>query len=179
MAKPIIMNMAFPTGYDSCPKCYIVGENFNDKVIFKFENELRSRKASDLKIVLETKMRLNRTIFHGIKGKPQIDVLRPFYDSIKSTTIDFMHSVDLGVNKRLIHNLLDSSNFRKQFYFDKNKRKILDDAIKQVKCPNNLTGKVRPFSKSSSFKASEWNAHLIYFMPVFLEGQHKKLINFD
>lgn len=61
----------------------------------------------------------------SVYGHAPIDLL-PDYDVTQSTTLDFMHSVDLSVTARTISSWFKPSNHKTQFYISGKQKETLN-----------------------------------------------------
>lgn len=89
------------------------------------------------------------------------------YDFVKSTSIDYMHGVLLGIGKLLI-NLWISSTHSKEIFSISNYVEVIDQRLLQIRPPSIITRV--PISLSDHFKywkASELRSWLFFLFITY------------
>lgn len=101
-------------------------------------------------------------------------ILLQKFDIIHGFNPDYMHSVLLGVVKRITERLLGTGK--------RNKSKLiceLNEKIKTIKVPYQLAQYPRPLSERHNWKAKEWENWLLYYsLPVFKGLIDQKFIDY-
>ena len=175
-AKSLVMNCNQFNGAFSCMKCLDPGKTFKtDKGgcvhVFPFDAskpvfELRQQEEC-LKDAYQS-IQQKKTV-QGIKGPSFLMGLKA-YDFVKSTSIDYMHGVLLGVTKLLINLWIGSSNSKQGFSIS-GYVEILDERLTQIKPPSFITRIPRTISDHFKYwKASELRSWLFYYsLPVLCD----------
>lgn len=114
VAKCHVLNFKQFNGYFGCPRCYHPGERVNKTVRFCVQQHVRLRSneefLKDMKLAHTTQKCTN-----GLKGISALAGIKVIdIDLVSQVVIDKMHSVDLGVMKKLLNLWLDSSNHKAQ-----------------------------------------------------------------
>jgi hypothetical protein len=104
----------------------------------------------------------------GVKGPTQLSQL-PCFDLVAGFVVDNLHCVDLGVARQLGHLLFDSSNHQNSWYIG-NKPQEIDDRLKKIHPPNEITRLPRSMRQRAFWKGSEWHWWLLLYAPVVLTG---------
>src|SRR6218665_518792 len=159
------MGMQHPSGLKSCPKCLIVAHKVGSNVVFDYKENIALRSMSHYRTFLKVMEEQHLAEYNGIYGMPPLAMIET-YDPIRSTTIDYMHAVDLGVVARLASLWLKSSSHQFDFYIDPRARIMLNETMNRIRSPSNLPRSIRGFQDIASFKATEWNTFLLYVFPV-------------
>lgn len=107
-------------------------------------------------------------ILKGIKGKSALLKLK-YYDIVESTTIDYMHSVCIGVLKQSFAAWLDPINRSKPFYIRK-KLKIINEKLELIKVPKTINRRPGKIEHFKTWKAHEYRNFLLYFGPIVLKN---------
>lgn len=108
----------------------------------------------------------NQTVTHGIKGPSFLMTLK-HYDFVKSSGIDYMHGVLLGITKLLINLWTLGSNSKAVFSISTSIN-IIDDRLKMIKPPSYITRVPRTISNHIKYwKASELRTWLFFYsLPI-------------
>lgn len=89
---------------------------------------------------------------------------------LSSISVEYMHCILLGAQKRITNLFLDSKNKNRQFYINPQKKKLLNSRILAIKPNAEVVRKPRSLEQKADFKASEYRFMLLYYFPVCLEG---------
>lgn len=108
---------------------------------------------------------------YGIKTVSSMVAANGF-DLINGFAIDPMHCVFLGVVKKIFNLWLDSKNHLESFYISKKKQVILSNRLVKLKPPSEIVRRPRSLFSRADYKANEYRAFLLYFMPFALVGLH-------
>jgi hypothetical protein len=103
----------------------------------------------------------------GVKGLTVVDVL-PTFDTVNGFTPEYMHSVCQGVVRQLSNHWFDSANHAEDFYLGRKANKV-DERLAAISPPSEITRAPRSVKERKFWKASEWQAFLLYGL-VILKG---------
>ena len=103
----------------------------------------------------------------GVKGLSVVDVL-PTFDTVNGFTPEYMHSVCQGVGRQLSNHWFDSANHAEDFYLGRKANKV-DERLAAISPPSEITRAPRSVKEQKFWKASEWQAFLLYGL-VILKG---------
>ncbi|XP_063425300.1 uncharacterized protein LOC134708578 [Mytilus trossulus] len=175
-AKSLVLNCNQFNGQYSCMRCVHPGETYKtaaggsvhvfpyDASKSMYEERTSSNCLEDAAIATES-----RKTFKGIKGPSFLMTLKS-YDYVKSSSIDYMHGVLLGIGKLLIKLWIGSSHSKEKFsissYVD-----IIDERLLKIKPPSVITRVPRSLSEHFKYwKASEIRSWLqFYSLPVLCD----------
>ncbi|KAH3841159.1 uncharacterized protein LOC127880246 [Dreissena polymorpha] len=177
-AKSTLLNMNQFNGAFSCLQCCNKGETFKTpgggsvhvfpyekEKLFGFGNnrtpEMCQRDAIE---AVNTKQTV-----HGIKG-PSFFMTFKYYDFVKSSSIDYMHGVLLGVTKLLIK-LWFSTSLSKQDFSISCHSEAVDKKLLSIKPPSFVTRIPRSITSHFKYwKASELRSWLFFYSLPLLHG---------
>ena len=176
-AKESVPNFLQFNAFYGCPKCLQEGEtektdiNGNVRCFpFSSSNPTGPNRTTSgaFKKAKEVMSSSSKDPVCGDKG-PSALMLLPDFDLIRSTSIDYMHCVLLGVTKNLMTLWFDPLNKNKSF----SAQIKLDTAEKRIlslKPPNHITRAPRSIKGNLGYwKASEFRSFLLYyFVPVMI-----------
>lgn len=91
------------------------------------------------------------------------------FDYVKAQVPDYLHSVCQGVIKLLIGLWTNSKNSKDPWYLNEQKRSLLNERIREMRPPYEVTRTSRPIDDIALWKASELRAFALYYFPA-LEG---------
>lgn len=89
---------------------------------------------------------------------------------LHSFSIEYMHCILLGNQKRILKLFLETKNKSRPYYIPPKKKKLLNDRITAIKPNADIVRKPRSLEQIADFKASEYKFLLLYYLPVCLEG---------
>lgn len=172
-AKSEILNCNQFNGQFSCMSCLHPGETYRtqkggsvhtfpyDASMPKHEERTTENCLRDAVLATE-----NRKTVNGIKGPSFLMTLKS-YDFVKSTSIDYMHGVLLGIGKLLI-NLWISSTHSKEIFSISNYVEVIDQRLLQIRPPSIITRVPRSLSDHFKYwKASELRSWLFFYsLPI-------------
>ena len=175
-AKSLVMNCNQFNGAFSCMRCMDPGETFKTAKggnvhIFPFDASKPVSQSRTGEGCLNDSIQATREkkVVNGIKG-PSFLMTIQSYDYVKSSAIDYMHGVLLGVSKLLI-NLWIGSTYSKEKFSISSYVEIIDERLLQIKPPSFITRIPRTLSNHFKYwKASELRAWLFYYsLPILLD----------
>lgn len=169
------------TGFFGCLKCYQKGitfktENNGSVLIFPYNNYIPSGPKRNNEKYMKDLLALKR----GVKRYCKFSRLK-YYKTIKSTGIDYMHSVCLGVVKKLLEYLFSSKYSKQHFslykYIDE-----IDKILLKIRTPKFIPKAPRSLKNIAIWKSNEYLSFLIYYALPLLRGymsldQFNHLIN--
>jgi len=175
-AKALVYNMKQFNGEFGCPHCLQKGEqisldsggtvriypyiqgNPTDPLRTGDQTEKHARKATD-----------ERKPEFGIKGPSWLSSV-PGYNIIEGNTIDYMHSVLLGVSKMLLKLWFDN-NHSSELWYCGHEIKRVDSRLLEIKPPVNITRVPRSIENHRSYwKASEYRNWLLFYSVPVMNG---------
>lgn len=104
----------------------------------------------------------------GIKNKCVFSNLK-YFDLVNSVSVDYMHTVCLGVVKRLLSLWFGQEHKSKSFYIG-NRINVINERLLKLSPPNLITRTPRSIDHLKHFKASELKNWLLHYGPVCLKG---------
>ncbi|CAG2245020.1 unnamed protein product [Mytilus edulis] len=111
----------------------------------------------------------NGTLLNGYKGIIFLMAFK-YYDFVKSSSIDYMHGVLLGITKLLINLWTNGSN-SKEYFSISSSISIIDERLKRIKPPSYITRVPRTISNHIKYwKASELRTWLFFYsLPILCD----------
>jgi len=117
----------------------------------------------------------SKKIFEGVKGNCLLSKLK-FYDIIRSSNIDMMHSIFLGVMKTLFKYWFSSTLDRP--YCLKSSIDLINKKLLECRPPNSVAQTPRLVQDYGNWRAHEFLNFLLFFsLPVFKETMTSKYFN--
>lgn len=104
----------------------------------------------------------------GVKGSSPLLKL-PFYDIVMSTTIDYMHSVCIGVLKQNFTYWFDSAH-RFMSFSIRTKIDIINKKLENIHVPKTINRKPGKIESFGTWKANEYRNFLLYYGPSVLKN---------
>ena len=157
-ARAFLKGTIYHTGYYSCERCTIKG-TYEGRVVFNdFEAELVMR---------------SEKIFNEYGYSNHQRSISPLVDAgiscIHGFVLDYMHLVMLGVVKRLLKALLQSS-FGSKARLSANQKGLLASSMVSLKgcLPSEFSRQPRSIDELDYWKATEFRQFLLYIGPVVL-----------
>lgn len=151
-AKSYIKRIKGHNGYSGCDKCMCKGMRYNKRMIFLSNNSALRTDAN---------FREKVDILHNsLLNSPLINL---DIDMISTFPNDYMHSVCLGVVRKLLFAWRDGG---REYNIKRNLNQI-DERINSVKTywPTEFNRKPRSLSELEHWKATEFRSFLIYYGP--------------
>lgn len=176
-AKAAFLNLKTHMGFFSCPKCLIEGQkdlDSEDVMVFPHQEVLIPRTEENYQEHLDKAQELKRkkkttkdpTSFMGVKGPTLLTHMLPFCP-FRTTGIDSLHCIYLGVMKNLLTLLFDSKFKEKPFSLF-SKTKEVNDVIQAIQLPHFVQREILPVDKIAFMKGSVLRNFFFHFMlPVF------------
>lgn len=176
-ARCAVQNMVQFNGFFGCGTCYIRGQSVENlkgtrTFVYKFdtseENMQRGHPPlrTHQEVIQHAKLAEESSKPHiGVKGLAFI-ASAPKFDLIRGVTIDYMHTVLLGVMKMLL-DLWLNKEYKNTSWYVGEQIKELDERLLSLSPPNRITRLPRKLSDLAHWKASELRSFLLYYgMPV-------------
>lgn len=98
---------------------------------------------------------------HGVKGASVLSRI-PNFDVTCCFSPDYMHCVLLGVAKTFVQAWFDTKNHAAVWYLGKT-RTVMDEKMKLIAPPTEITRLPRSLTIMKKWKASEWRNFLLYY----------------
>lgn len=170
-AKADLQGMIGHSGYFGCGYCMhpgilIKGEKKSTVRYVKGSNDYEIRSHDSVIKVYE---KLKSKPINGIK-KISCMIAANMFDLIHGFAIDQMHCLHLGVMKLLLSLWLDSKYKSNAHYMKKNQQILLSTRILNLKPVSEIIRRPRSIFKRGDFKANEFRALLLYFLPQAMDG---------
>lgn len=169
-AKSFLLKVKYPKGHWSCLKCW--AQYFNEA-----DAALRTSE--------EFRQRADPNFHHDHLGTCKF-VDDPNFDFVKMFVNDYMHSVCLGVTKRILTHWISGPRKKRGQVFRPADFDAVNEHLRMIRkknyCPSEFARKPRRLpskKKKLKFKATEYRQLLLYTGPVIfrnrLSVEHKKL----
>lgn len=171
-ARALLQNFKNATGTDACPICIhpgikIVGDCIRRYLKESVTSEIRTHDDTVKHAYLDSNC-------HGVKGTSCLMTL-PDFDIINSFSTDYMHSVCLGVVKRLLDIFLGNLKVNTQFkHLTKYQQTILNKRLTSLKPYSKISHRPRPLDDKAKFRAIEYKYLLFYYLKYALRGLLEK-----
>lgn len=166
-AKCLVLNMHQFNGAYGCAKCKQKGETFNTanrghKHVYPFDKDnFKGPKRTHYETMLEgERATIEKKVVNGIKGPSVLSLI--VRDIINSTAVDVMHTVYLGVMKKLLGLWFDGKHSNCAFSLSKFKEEISNRMI-SITPPNFVQRVPRSLRDLHYWKASELKNFLFYY----------------
>lgn len=91
-----------------------------------------------------------------------------YFDVINGFPPEYMHNIAEGVAKKMFK--LWTSNTKQPYYLNKNKLSLVNKRLSSIKPIYEIPRKPRPLNSIANFKANEFLAFLLFYLPVCLSG---------
>lgn len=176
-AKVDVQGMISYNGYNSCGYCLHPGisvkQNGSSTSVVRYIKRKQNEKSRTHTQMLNTYERLKSTSISGVQKISCLVALEDF-DLIDGFCLDYMHSVLLGVVKKLMSLWLDSPNHKEPFYIKPKLQPILEARIQNIKPTREIARAPRSISEKANFKANEYRSLLLYYLPCSLNNVLEK-----
>lgn len=160
-ARAFVKNIKSHTGYNGCDKCMVQGTYCNRRMLFlKLDATLRT--DDNFQCFFDT---------NHHKGITPLSILG--IGMISSFPIDYMHSVCLGIMRKLLFIWRDGS---RQYKFPRLDMVAIESDIKAIQqhWPYEFSRKPRSWEELERWKATEFRQFLLYVGIVILRGKLPK-----
>ena len=147
------------SGYNACPYCRILGVYASNKLIFPFGVTYPSRTDCNYKSLSES----NQLLL-----SPLAEVANLSYDFPP----EYMHTVCLGVMRRLVISYFSNKYGRFNCRVSENLKELLEQRVKlwHGALPSEFHREIRSFRNINYFKATEFRTILLYTGPLLFKG---------
>ncbi|KAK3107860.1 hypothetical protein FSP39_023692 [Pinctada imbricata] len=175
-AKSLVMNCNQFNGQYSCLRCLHPGETFKTSKggtvrVFPFDSSKPEPKKRTMQECIDNSIEAvnTRSVVNGMKG-PSFLMTLSKYDFVRSSSIDYMHGVLLGITKLLI-NLWTSGSHSKEKFSISSSISVIDERLKKIKPPSYVTRIPRTISNHLKYwKASELRNWLFFYsLPILCD----------
>ena len=168
-AKALFLNITQFNGQYGCPKCKIHGKSVDRVWTYPFERDLNYRIDEETHVYAEEVLRNDAPVY-GIKGPTTLSVFVNKF--IRTTAVDAMHCVHLGVVKRLL-----TINFDPKYSSHPasliDSIDIVDIRLSALKPPSFLQRQPCSIKEMKFWKANELKAWLFYYSLAILRDVMK------
>lgn len=172
-ARALLQNFKCPTGADACPICIHPGiKNKEERIRIRY---LRENIPSELRTQNDTVKHAHLDAnCHGVKGTSCLMAL-PEFDIINSFSTDYMHSVFLGVVKRLLNIFLGNLKVNTQFkHLTRQQQAELNRRITSLQPYSKISHRPRSLDDKAEFRAIEYKYLLFHYLRYALRGLLEK-----
>ena len=104
---------------------------------------------------------------YGVNGSSYLFNF-PEFRSISGSAFDMMHTLDLGVTKKLIE-IVFSAGYSARQFSQNAKLDELNLAIKHIRPPQGIVNRIRPLSSINNWRAHEFKAFMTYYGPALID----------
>lgn len=151
-AKSFVLNCKGHSGYSSCTKCHINGENIKQRICFPGVKEFSLRTDAEIRCQVDED-------FHKEESSAFCRI--PHFNMVEDVVIDYMHVICLGIMKRLLNAWLTGD--LKNRIGHKASEKISQRLLQlRVHVPLDFARKPRSLQFLAMWKATEFRQFLLY-----------------
>ena len=171
-AKAKFLNMTGHSGFFGCPKCYTKGKKLNKNLVYsKKVKRLRSTATTKRLAAFATPDKKVK----GIKGPSSL--FNYVYDAIRTTVVDDLHCVYLGVVKTFI-TLWLSPKYSDQSWSLIKMTQVINDRLQKVKPPSFVKRYPRNLTDHKFWKGQEFKTWLLaYCFPILIDLLESDYLN--
>lgn len=170
-AKAKVQGLVNHNGYYACGYCQhpgvLVKSHKSKKSVVRFiqKNGVTERTHEHF---IEMYRNLNRKETFGVKHLSCM-LAAIGVDLVHVFGIDYLHCVLLGVVRKQLDLLLNTTNKSEPFYITKKKQDALDKRLTSIKPPMEIGRKPRSIFERANFKGNELRSILLYYIRFCLE----------
>ena len=166
MMKPKLLGITHPTGYNSCPSCFVIGEwvqkGKGGSVIFLSTDAGSLEKRTEDNLIVDSRGQVFIPALLSVKGNR---------DLYRMVPVDPMHNVYLGNTKYLIKKIFDKTAKGKA------NQNAANEILENTRPTDFIERGPRKFTEVAFWKAHEWANFLFYYsLPIFEELNERGLI---
>ncbi|KAL4713328.1 hypothetical protein ACJJTC_012400 [Scirpophaga incertulas] len=158
-ARSFLKNVKSHNGYSSCDKCICHGDYVHNRIVL---NDLNSPLRTDESFSLQS----DEDHHVGISPLTKLPI-----GLVSSFPIDYMHSMCLGVMRKLLHSWVKPTKSEvKKVKMDSRKITIMNERLSYLRqfIPNDFNRKPRSVQDLDRWKATEFRTFLLYIGPVVM-----------
>lgn len=157
-AKALVLEIKYPRGFSSCPRCKIRGFQKDNRMVFLSTTEDR---RSDSEFRLRMDLNHHRTLAHlALEDLSDLNM-------VQDIACESMHNSFLGVSKLLLKLLIEIRG--KSYSLSKTQIAALNSNISNLKWPKEFNRHLRPLDCFHIYKATELKNWLFYVGMVILK----------
>ncbi|XP_064460397.1 uncharacterized protein LOC135370543 [Ornithodoros turicata] len=161
-ARAAVLNMKQHNGYSSCTWCLITCSYVDNCVRYISSQPVEQRTSELLVRDGELSLELDTDI-NGVKGPTPMMYL-PGFDLVRGCSVEYMHSVLLGVARQLNDHLFGSSHSVERYYIGSRAHMSkINGLLLWIKPPHCITRLPRSLTDRVHWKASELRNWLLYY----------------
>lgn len=160
-AKASVQNLINHNGYHSCHYCEARGTKYGKTHVrypYNIKLKMRTHKKAVKQMKKASKIKKNVVGFKGISAM----IALPSFNVIDCFAIDYMHSVLLGIVRRLLKLWFDPQKQRKEYNLRKHVEKV-NEKILKIKLPSEIQRKPRIITERNTWKANEFRCWLLFY----------------
>ena len=164
-ARPAIQNIKQYNGMFGCSYCLHKGENITigrgkSRV---YCGEIKRLRTTD-QHNRDAELADGNLPIRGVKGYSVVSLI-PLFHISKCFPPEYLHSVLEGVVKMLVSAIFNSENSKKEWYLGRMINAI-DERLKRIKPPCEITRTPGTLKHHKRWKASEWKSFLLYYLLI-------------
>ena len=169
----------YPCEYCECPAVLYIGENMTKRLLTWPPTTMNGRPRTITAIrrivnsIESQEEHLSKHYLKGIKGRSVL-LNQPDFDYVEDSPTEYMHSVCLGLGKKMVEFTYKVGKQRHRV--TKRKKclpKLFNDLIISVKVPREIPRRCRNLD-TSTLKAVEYRNILLFFFPIVVENIPQK-----
>lgn len=159
MMKPKLLGITHPSGYNSCPNCFVTGvwvqKGKGGSVVYLSTDTGCLEKRTEDNCIIDSRGQLSKPALLSMEGNR---------DLFKMVPIDPMHNVYIGNVKYLIKNII----FNKSA-MGKANRNVADSILGNTRPTDFIERGPRKFTEMAFWRAHEWANFLYYYSLAIFE----------
>ncbi|KAH6946775.1 hypothetical protein HPB50_015240 [Hyalomma asiaticum] len=161
-ARAAVGNRLQFNGFFGCPWCLACGESEEGRLLYLHTQPCVERTSAGVRRDMVLASRL-RTPVNGLKGTSPL-VKLPHFDLVWGYTVEYMHSVLLGVTRQFTDYWFDSSNSNEAYYMGRPRTlELIDRRLLSIRPPHHFTRLPRTLRERCYWKAHEWRNWLLFY----------------
>lgn len=174
-AKCAVQNFTQFNGMYGCGRCLQPGKSIKTSKsghvhVFPYQASDPTGPPRTQKLVAEYSRKAldSGSAVMGVKGPSWLSCLQ-YFDVVRGSMIDYMHTVLLGVCRGLLNLWFDSQHHSEPWYIG-GMQKEVDSRLASIKPPSSITRTPRSTTERKTWKAHEFRAWLLHYSLPVLQG---------
>lgn len=161
-ARAAVGNQVQFNGFFGCPWCLACGESQEGRLLYLHSKPDVERTSAGIRRDMTLASRL-KTPVNGLKGVSPL-VKLPHFDLVLGYTVEYMHSVLLGVTRQFADYWFDSSNSNEPYYMGRpSTLRLINRRLLSIRPPHQFTRLPRTLLERRYWKAHEWRNWLLFY----------------
>ncbi|XP_075744426.1 uncharacterized protein LOC142803216 [Rhipicephalus microplus] len=161
-ARAAVGNQVQFNGFFGCPWCLACGESQEGRLIYLNAESDVERTPTGIRRDRTLASRL-MTPVNGLKGVSPL-VKLPNFDLVWGYTVEYMHSVLMGVTRQFAEYWFDSSNSNEPYYMGRpSPLRVINKRLLNIRPPHHFTRLPRTLRERCYWKAHEWRNWLLFY----------------